>query len=228
MRFFALTATSVLLVATAAFAARLPTTEVSGQYIEARNADVYTGPCFANSEVNLVGDLAVFGWHIDKGTWKGVPLDGLGVAAAVRASHTLGDLTRTPAAANAVLIIDQKADLDQRNALREFAEHIGGQLLSNVVRVDYAPIQFEVKDGNVHEGVATMTAGTLATIRTRALGEGDNICGNEQTWYPPLNKTTHAMPAFALADDFSGKGLDTVWKSPYKRSAFVGEFRYSE
>src|SRR2546422_3612210 len=26
--------------------------QISGQYIEARTADVYTGPCFANSEVN--------------------------------------------------------------------------------------------------------------------------------------------------------------------------------
>ncbi len=44
-----------------------PAIEVSGEYVEARTADVYTGPCFANSEVQLVGNLAVFGWKIEKG-----------------------------------------------------------------------------------------------------------------------------------------------------------------
>src|SRR5437868_1450050 len=42
-----------------ASAASLPTAKISGSYIEARNADVYTGACYANSEINLVGDLAV-------------------------------------------------------------------------------------------------------------------------------------------------------------------------
>src|SRR5438034_8069518 len=47
-----------------------PAGHVSGEYIESRTADVYTGPCFANSEVNLTGQEAVLGWHVDKGTWR--------------------------------------------------------------------------------------------------------------------------------------------------------------
>ena len=37
-----------------ASAATLPTAKISGSYVEARNADVYTGACYANSEINLV------------------------------------------------------------------------------------------------------------------------------------------------------------------------------
>jgi hypothetical protein len=33
--------------------------QIHGDYIETRSADVYTGPCFANSEVGLVGDQAI-------------------------------------------------------------------------------------------------------------------------------------------------------------------------
>jgi hypothetical protein len=52
-------------------------TQLRGDYIEARTADVYTGPCFANSEVDLVGNLAVLGWRVQKGEFEGVRLDGL-------------------------------------------------------------------------------------------------------------------------------------------------------
>src|SRR6185295_18406939 len=36
---------------------------ISGDYLEARTSDIYTGSCFANSEVNLAGKEAVFAWR---------------------------------------------------------------------------------------------------------------------------------------------------------------------
>src|SRR5262249_39915472 len=79
-----------LLSASLGFAGGIPSQNIYGNYIEARTADVYTGPCFANSEAGLIGELAVFGWKVEKGSWQGVDLDGLSVVAAVRASATLG------------------------------------------------------------------------------------------------------------------------------------------
>ena len=81
------------LLASISMAAKLPTTDVRGEYLEARTADVYTGPCFANGEVNQTGKLAVMGWHVDKGSWEGVNLDGLSVMGVLRASNTLGDFS---------------------------------------------------------------------------------------------------------------------------------------
>src|SRR5215468_994815 len=52
---------------------------ISGDYIETRSADVWTGPCVANGEVNLTGDQAILAWHVKKGTWNGVSLEGLNV-----------------------------------------------------------------------------------------------------------------------------------------------------
>ena len=63
--------------AAALCAAAAPSVEIEGNYVEARSADVNAGDCFINSEVQLVGNLAVFGWEINHGTWKGVKLDGL-------------------------------------------------------------------------------------------------------------------------------------------------------
>ncbi|MYF03530.1 MAG: hypothetical protein F4230_00520, partial [Holophagales bacterium] len=59
---------------------------VAGTYLEARTADVYTGPCFANSEVGLVGNEAIMAWRIEAGGWDGVDLSGLSVLAA-EATH---------------------------------------------------------------------------------------------------------------------------------------------
>ena len=59
---------------------------MSGDYVETRNADVYTGYCVANSEVGLVGNQAIMAWHVKEGTWKGVRLDGLSVVGITKAS----------------------------------------------------------------------------------------------------------------------------------------------
>src|SRR5438045_1435647 len=93
---------------------------VTGRYIEARTCDVWTGPCFANAEVNFGGKHAVMGWKIDKGTYDDVQLDGLGVVAVVAASDTLGVAQTGPA--KAVLLVDKKATSAQRDALVKFAK----------------------------------------------------------------------------------------------------------
>lgn len=223
MRLFA----GTLLAAGTLAAAVMPTTQIQGNYVEARNADVYTGACFANSEVNLAGDLAVFGWKINKGTWKGVNIDGLGVAGVVRASHTLGDGFGSAYPVKSVLIVDSKANPEQQLALRGFAQRMAGDLLQDIVRVEVQPIEFEL-DGSIHQSRAKLTAGTLAAIQTRAIATGDHICANEINWYDPLTKVDHAMAAVATANKFKGQGLGTTWSSPDKRSAFVAEFHLTE
>ena len=89
------TAVVVLAAASISFAEGIPAHGITGNYIEARTADVYTGPCFANGEAEQVGREAVFGWRINEGQWKGVNLAGLSVVGVIRSEHTLG-LTTEP------------------------------------------------------------------------------------------------------------------------------------
>src|SRR5438876_6374555 len=106
--------------------------EIRGDYLETRSADVYTGQCFANGEVNLVGKEAILAWHVQSGSWNGVSLQGLTVAAAVRANGTLGDPYEDPYPAKAVLRVDDQATVPQQAALVTFAKRMGGELLNNV------------------------------------------------------------------------------------------------
>ncbi len=196
--------------------------EIRGDYLETRSADVYTGQCFANGEVNLVGKEAILAWHVQSGSWKGVPLQGLTVAAAVRANGTLGDTYEDPYPAKAVLLVDDQATVPQQAALVNFAKRMGGELLSNVEQV--IPTQMELVVNAEHHGAAMLRAGRFATVQTRSIGGQDHLCGNEVTFYPPLTELAHSMPAVALTDTYNGPGLGVSWDLHGKRSAFVGTF----
>ena len=152
--------------------------QLRGDYIESRSTDVYVAQCFANGEVGLTGNRALMAWHVQEGSWNGVKLDGLTVAAAVRARATLGDPYGDPYPAQATLMVDNAANPAQRAALIALAQHEGGRLLENIARVEYVPVILEVPE-NLHEGHAVLRAGHLATIVTRPLNHHDHICGNE-------------------------------------------------
>ena len=204
------------------FSIALSAQQIRGDYIETRSADVYTGQCFANGEVNLVGKEAILAWHVQSGSWDGVALDGLTIAAAVRARATLGDPYGNPYPAEAVLLVDEQANPQQRDALVHFAQHMGGELLKNVEQTLPAPMEMIVN--HERHGVALLRAGRFATVQTRSLSDQDHVCGNEVTFYPPLTEVSHSMPAVAVTDAYRGPGLGESWDSHGRRSAFVGAF----
>ena len=210
---------SVFLIAAASVAGQ----QIRGDYIESRSTDVYVAQCFANGEAGLTGNQALLAWHVEEGSWNGVKLGGLTVAAAVRARATLGDPYGEPYPAQSVLMVDDTANPAQREALIALAKHEGGKLLDNVARVEYVPVTLEMPD-DPHNGHAVLRAGHLATIVTRPLNHHDHICGNETDYYPPLTKADHATSAVALTDEFDGDGLGSQWSTHGRRSAYLGSF----
>src|SRR5208337_869045 len=214
---------AVLFAALLFFALSLQAQQIRGDYIESRSTDVYVAQCFANGEVGLTGNQALIAWHVQEGSWNGVKLDGLTVAAAVRARATLGDPYGDPYPAEAVLMVDDAANAAQREALIALAQHEGGKLLENVARVEYVPVVLDVPQ-DPREGHALLRAGHLATIATRPLNHHDHICGNETNFYPPLTKVEHATSAVALTDEFQGEGLGSQWSSHGRRSAYIASF----
>lgn len=211
----------ILSVAAAPAFAGEADTSLSGLYLEARTADVYAGHCFANSEVGLTGREAVLAWNISEGAYEGVELGGLSVVAVVKAQATLGDPHDNPYPAQSVLIVDERADADQRAALVQLAHDLGGELLANVLSVQEAPVS---ADFDTRPGYASLTAGELVEVRTRALSHKDHLCGSEFVYYPPLTEIADAVPAYTEAHAFRGDDFNTTWSCPLKRSAFVGAF----
>lgn len=212
------TALALLLLAASARAVR--SAQIEGDYLEVRTADVYTGPCFANAEVNLAGKDAVLAWHVTKGSWNGTRLDGLTVVAVVRASATLGDPHADPLPAKALVLVDERGTARQRAALADLARGLGGDLTKDTIRVQSSPIEVAF----VAPGVATLVAGTTVEVRTRALAHCDVHCGNEDVYYPPLTSVEDAVPAVSVIQAFRGEGLGATWSATDKRSAFVATF----
>ncbi|MDX9976012.1 MAG: DUF1326 domain-containing protein [FCB group bacterium] len=207
------------LVSLPAFAAP----QITGYYVETRTCDVYTGPCFANSEIGLTGKEAILAWVVDKGAWNGVSLDGLSVIAAVRAEGTLDDTRRDTGATDAVLIVDERADAAQRAALADMAKALSNGLVVTVAQVRTAAIDANVGTCSKN-GCAEVKAEGLVEISTRCLNNGDHICGNEETYYPPLTNIENATPAYTEVSKFEGKDLGKTWQDVGSRSAFLGSF----
>jgi hypothetical protein len=198
---------------------------VTGDYVEIRSCDVYTGSCFANAEMNLDGEKAIMTWSIRKGEIDGVKLDGLNVVAVVRANGTLGDVARFPQKAKSVLIIDSAADVQQRDALVRFVKQSAGKVLGDTVKIEASPIAVDVCNaGCPNDGCAKVKAGKLVEIETRCIGGKDHVCGNEELYYPPLTKVASARAAYTTTGAFRGEGLDTQFDEANRRSAYLASF----
>jgi hypothetical protein len=208
---------------------------IRGDYVEARTADVFTGPCFSNAEIFTSGNHAVLAWKVNEGSWKGVDLRGMCVAAAINGTTTFS--ADQPDKASAVLMVDSKANDRQRDALIDMAKTLGGARLNKIACVTSTRMSLKLEE---HAGMASESthsehgmpqsprasfwAAGVARIVTRPLDDRDHTCGNEVVAYPPLSQSVVARPAYTLGHSFEGQGLDHRWDDPNCRSSFVGHF----
>jgi hypothetical protein len=214
---------AMLVLAVLPVAAKESEPTLSGDYLEVRSCDVYTGPCFANAEVNLTGKEGILVWSVREGSWKGTSLNGLSAIAVVRTDGTLGNLRYQPRNGRAVLILDEKADARQREALADLVRSMAGTLAAHVVDVRVAPIEARIGTC-AKDGCAAVKAGNLVEINTRCIGGNDHFCGNEETYYPPLTTVGEATPAYTELASFKGSGLNVTWEATGQRSAFLASF----
>ena len=199
--------------------------KITGEYLEARTCSVYVGPCFANAEMNACGKEALMAWRVDKGTWNGVTLDGLGAALIVAADNTLGYdgiFEMKPGKMTSEIVIDERASSEQRAALIDFVKDTAKAYTTNVVKVRIAPISLT----NDHlTKQAHFSAGGIAEIKTRGLKKTDCVCTNEVIYYLPLTKVENYSPAFSLKMSYQGKSLGRRFTNYGMSSAFLATFR---
>ena len=198
--------------------------EISGDYLEVRTCDVYTGPCFANAEMGLTGKEAILVWSVRQGQWNNTALDGLKVIAVVKTEDTMGDQHYQPRSGKAVLVVDAKANSEQREALQDMARAMSGKLINEITGVKSIDIESTLGTCTKAGGCALVKAGNLINISTRCFAEKDHACGNESTYYPPLTEVNGAYPAFTELATFKGTGLNVTFEATSQRSAFLASF----
>ena len=194
---------------------------VSGTYVEARTAEVFTGGCIMGSEAETVGKQAVLAWKVDRGSFNGISLDGLSVVAAVAGDRNLGIQEIGGAKANirSSVFVDDRANAAQRIALVAMATELSKGTVGTVVSVTSTPIQFADQDHAVHVAAAQVSLDVNKHI------PHDPSCGAQQ-WFHPLSSVVDATVGVADQNAFTGTGLGTKWSDPNKRSAFFGTFSY--
>jgi hypothetical protein len=196
---------------------------VTGDYVEARTAEVFAGGCIMNSEAETMGRQAVLAWRVTSGAWQGAALDGLTVVAAVAGDRNLGMRElggEEPTAVRAVITVDARASEEQRAALVSLARELSGGLITQVVRVESAAIRFATTPTSIE--VSTPDAVSLTVNREMT---HDPSCGAMQ-WFKPFTALTSSAMGVAETHAFAGEGLNTKWSAPHKRSAFFGTFAY--
>jgi hypothetical protein len=191
---------------------------VSGQYVEARTAEIFTGGCIMGSEAETMGKQAVLAWKVDRGTVNGVSVDGLSVVAALSGDKNLGlhEIGGDRAVVRSVVYVDERANPVQRMALAALAHDLT-KSIGTIVSVTAAPITFTDEGQQIH--VATSNV----ALDVNKVMSHDPTCG-AQLWFHPLASVDQATMGVADQNAFSGSTLGTKWSDPNKRSAFFGTF----
>jgi hypothetical protein len=218
MKLFIFVAALSLTLSSSAFAGE----SITGSYVEARTAEVFAGGCIMSSEAETIGRQAVLAWRIDQGGFAGQSLDGLRVVAALSGDRNLGIREiggEAPSYVQAVVYVDQRATAAQQRALATLARSLSRGLISEVVSVIPVAIAFDETADTV-----AVTAGD-ARLQVRKSIEHGPACG-AMKWFTPFTAVDDARIGTTVAHGFSGRGLDTRWSAPNRRSAFFGEFRY--
>ena len=213
-------------VAAALFAAPLVARGVSdgsltGAYVEARTAEVFTGGCIMNGEAATTGREAILAWKVDRGAFDGVALNGLAVVAAVAGDANLGirEIGGETAHTRSAVFVDERATPAQRAALVSMAQQLANGVVGTVVDVTPTAIRF------VDEGKSIRVEARSLRLAVQKEMKHDPTCGGKQ-WFYPLSAVDNAAMGTTTENAFSGVALGTKWSDPNKRSSFFGTFSY--
>ena len=204
------------LASTVSIAAGGPT--VSGQYVEARTAEIFTGGCIMGSEAETMGKQAVLAWKVDRGSVNGVSLDGLSVVAALAGDVNLGihEIGGGAAIVRSAVFVDERANPVQRMALVSLANEMTKRI-GTIVSVTPAPITFTDAGQSIHVATANVALDVTKEINH------DPSCGAQQ-WFHPLANVNRENMGTTDQNAYTGSLLGTKWSDPNKRSAFFGTF----
>jgi len=194
---------------------------VTGEYVEARTAEVFTGGCIMNSEAETMGKQAVLAWKVDRGSFNGIALDGLSVVAAIAGDRNLGmqEMGGEKPTVKSAMYVDARANGAQQIALVAMANALSNGLVGTIVQVTPAPIAFAD-----HGSEIQVSAGQVTLDVNKHLTH-DPTCGAMQ-WFHPLAQVDQSAIGVAAQHMFTGAALGTKWSDPNKRSAFFGTFSY--
>lgn len=189
---------------------------LQGDYIEARSASVYAGPCHYSNEAVTAGESAILAWRFKSGAWNGVALDGLSAVAVLKADKNLAEDTKSR---RAVLYLDSRATTEQSAALRSLFAQQYGATLGRIVAVKSAAT--EVSNDGLDYRVRAGEAVRLDVNRYPC----QHCTQDAQVWYQPFVAAQNIIVGKTTRTAYRDSALDATWDDRQEaNSAFVGSF----
>jgi hypothetical protein len=191
---------------------------IRGDYVEARTASVFAGPCHFNGELTTTGRDALMAWHITSGEWNGVDLSGTAMMAVVSADD---NLSNESAARRSEIIIDASAPHTQAAAILDLLKSKYALSLGKIVAVRSAPVSFNHEDKSY-----SVSAANLASISIEAM-PNDLCCKMpSMVWYTPLVPLENRKVGYTRKAAYSGETVSDAWQRMGENSAFYGNFSF--
>lgn len=194
--------------------------KLEGSYFESCNCETAC-PCVFLSDPST-GDCSVLvAWHIDKGSFDSVTLDGLNVALAI---HSPGNMAQVKW--DAAVYLDAQADQSQRDALtRIFAGQAGGhpaRLASHVGKVlGVASVPIEYRAEGKRRKLSIPNIADVAITAIEGQGGAEVTVSNHPLCIAP------GFPAVASRSEqmhYADHGM--TWDNS-GRNGFYSPFAYS-
>ncbi len=197
-------------------------TTISGKYVEARTAEVFTGGCIMSSEADTVGKQAVLAWKVDRRQLqRRLARRTIRRRCPVRRCQPRHPRNRRRSCQGQVGGRRRRAG--QRRAAHRSCRHgspsFAKASVGTVVNVSSAPIQFS----ETEHGVNVTTSQAKLDISKHL--DHDPTCGSMQ-WFAPLAQVTEAEMSQTEEHSFTGSSLGTKWSAPNRRSSYIGSFAY--
>jgi hypothetical protein len=191
--------------------------QASGDFFDACTCD-QTCPCIFLSPPTEGYCDAVVAWHVERGTYGNVKLDGLNV---VMAGHWPGKMI--DGGASVALYVDEKGSEEQREALAQiFSGQAGGPpaalaaLIGEVLGVGPAPIEYKIEGKK-----GSLRVGNIAEAEVEEVegAEGQRV----EIHNAPFGMSNPLIQGKALHARFNDKGLSF---SIAEKNSYIGPFAY--
>ncbi len=191
-------------------------TPCTGAYVEARTASVFAGACHYNGEFVTAGREAVCAWRIDAGTFDGVDLAGVTIAAVIAADANLDEGT---AARRSVVHVDAALDSARSAAAVRWLATTRGSILGTVLEVRADPLRVAIDADSYTVVVPGALELTGALLPDRA------CCAMPQNvWYTPFERLERPLVGLDEAFEVRSPKLGRAWSRPGENAAFTGRF----
>ena len=186
-----------------------------GRYVEVRDAAVFAGACHTNGESELQGRSALLFWVVERGSWDGVDLAGLEVAAAVGSE---ANLARDGGRSSVLFVSPDEGD-ERTAAARAWLEHTAADSLGAVIGIERVALAAELSGD-----AFSFRVPDVLEVSGTALADRSCCTMPESVWYEPVAPVTGAVVGNCDACSFEGGGELVAWAYPNENNAFVARF----